>query len=40
VGLLVAVVIGVIFTLVMRERTAKAIAKLGDEHDWDTLRER
>ncbi|MGH3637882.1 MAG: DedA family protein [Mycobacterium sp.] len=38
VGLLVAVVIGVIFTLVMRERTAKAIAKLEDEHDWDTLR--
>jgi membrane protein DedA with SNARE-associated domain len=38
VGLLVALVIGVIFTLVMRERTAKAIAKLEDEHDWDTLR--
>jgi membrane protein DedA with SNARE-associated domain len=38
VGLLVAVVIGVTFTLVMRERTAKAIAKLEDEHDWDTLR--
>jgi membrane protein DedA with SNARE-associated domain len=38
VGLLVAVLIGVIFTLVMRERTAKAIAKLEDEHDWDTLR--
>jgi membrane protein DedA with SNARE-associated domain len=38
VGLLAAVVIGVIFTLVMRERTSKAIAKLDDEHDWDTLR--
>jgi membrane protein DedA with SNARE-associated domain len=38
VGLLAAVVIGVIFTLVMRERTSKAIAKLEDEHDWDTLR--
>jgi membrane protein DedA with SNARE-associated domain len=38
VGLLVAVVIGVTFTLVMKERTAKAIAKLEDEHDWDTLR--
>ena len=30
--------IGVVFTLVMKERTAKAIAKLEDEHDWDTLR--
>jgi membrane protein DedA with SNARE-associated domain len=38
VGLVVAVVIGVTFTLVMKERTAKAIAKLEDEHDWDTLR--
>jgi membrane protein DedA with SNARE-associated domain len=38
VGLLAAIVIGVIFTLVMRERTSKAIAKLDDEHDWDTLR--
>lgn len=38
IGLLVAVVIGVTFTLVMKERTAKAIAKLEDEHDWDTLR--
>jgi membrane protein DedA with SNARE-associated domain len=38
VGLLAAVVIGVIFTLVMRDRTSKAIARLDDEHDWDTLR--
>jgi membrane protein DedA with SNARE-associated domain len=38
VALVVAVVIGVIFTLVMRERTAHAIAKLEGEHDWDTLR--
>jgi membrane protein DedA with SNARE-associated domain len=38
VGLVVAVVIGVAFTLVMKERTANAIAKLEDEHDWDTLR--
>ena len=38
IGLVVAVVIGVAFTLVMKERTAKAIAKLDDEHDWDTLR--
>ncbi|TPG33163.1 DedA family protein [Mycolicibacterium hodleri] len=39
VALVVAVVIGVAFTLVMRERTAAAIAKLHDEHDWDTLKE-
>ena len=38
VALVLAVVVGVVFTLVMRERTAKAIAALEDEHDWDTLR--
>jgi membrane protein DedA with SNARE-associated domain len=38
VGLVVAVVIGVIATLILKERTARAIAKLEDEHDWDTLR--
>jgi membrane protein DedA with SNARE-associated domain len=38
VALVVAVVIGVVFTLVMKERTARAIAKLEGEHDWDTLR--
>ncbi|KAA0093217.1 DedA family protein [Mycolicibacterium sp. P1-18] len=38
VALVLAVVIGVVFTLVMKERTGKAIAALEDEHDWDTLR--
>jgi len=38
IGLVVAVVIGVTFTVVMKERSAKAIAKLEEEHDWDTLR--
>ena len=38
IGLVIAVVIGAIFTLAMKERTSKAIAKLEDEHDWDTLR--
>ncbi|MDT5177178.1 MAG: hypothetical protein QOJ95_1376 [Mycobacterium sp.] len=38
IGLVVAVVIGIAFTLLMKDRTAKAIAKLEDEHDWDTLR--
>jgi membrane protein DedA with SNARE-associated domain len=38
VALLVAVVIGVIVTMVLKERTSRAIAKLEAEHDWDTLR--
>jgi membrane protein DedA with SNARE-associated domain len=38
VALVVAVVIGVIATVVLKERTALALAKLHDEHDWDTLR--
>ena len=38
VALLIAVVIGVIATLVLKERTARAIAKLEAEHDWETLR--
>ena len=38
VALVIAVVIGVVFTLVMKDRTAKAISELEDEHDWDTLR--
>ena len=38
IGLVLAVVIGLAFTLVMKERTARAIAKLEDEHDWDTLK--
>jgi membrane protein DedA with SNARE-associated domain len=38
VALLVAVVIGVIVTLLLKERTARAIAALEAEHDWDSLR--
>ena len=38
VALLVAVVIGVIVTMLLKERTSRAIAKLEAEHDWDTLR--
>lgn len=38
IALVLAIAIGVVFTLVMKERTAKAIAALEDEHDWDTLR--
>ena len=38
IGLVLAVVIGVVVTLVMKDRTAKAIAALEDEHDWDSLK--
>jgi membrane protein DedA with SNARE-associated domain len=38
VALLVAVLIGVIVTLLLKERTARAIAALEAEHDWDSLR--
>jgi membrane protein DedA with SNARE-associated domain len=38
VALLVAVVIGVIVTMLLKERTARAIAELEAEHDWETLR--
>lgn len=38
VALVAAVVIGVIFTLVMKDRTSRAIAALEDEHDWNSLR--
>ena len=38
VALVVAVVIGVVMTLLLRERTSKLIAQLEDEHDWETLR--
>jgi membrane protein DedA with SNARE-associated domain len=38
IALVVAVVIGLIATMILKERTANAIAKLEDEHDWETLR--
>jgi membrane protein DedA with SNARE-associated domain len=34
-----AVVVGVIFTLLVRRRTAEAIADLHETHTWETLRE-
>ena len=37
-ALVVAVAIGVIATLLMKERTSHAIAKLEEEHDWETLK--
>jgi membrane protein DedA with SNARE-associated domain len=38
VALVVAVAVGVVLTLVLRERTAKLIDQLESEHDWETLR--
>jgi membrane protein DedA with SNARE-associated domain len=38
IALVVAVVIGVAMTLLLRERTARAIAELEDQHDWESLR--
>ncbi|CAN5397217.1 DedA family protein [soil metagenome] len=38
IGLVVAVLIGIGATLLLRERTSRLIADLEDEHDWDTLR--
>ncbi|MBI3212520.1 MAG: DedA family protein [Mycobacterium sp.] len=38
VALLIAVVIGIGMTLLLRERTGRLIAELESEHDWETLR--
>lgn len=38
VALVIAIIIGVAMTLLLKERTAKLIAQLEDEHDWETLR--
>jgi membrane protein DedA with SNARE-associated domain len=38
IALIIAVLIGIGATLLLRERTARLIADLEDEHDWDTLR--
>jgi len=38
IALVVAIVIGIGTTMVMRERTSRLIAELEAEHDWETLR--
>jgi membrane protein DedA with SNARE-associated domain len=40
VALVVAIIVGIGATLLLRERTARLIADLEDEHDWDTLRDK
>ena len=39
VALVLAVIIGVGMTLLLKERTRKLIDQLEDEHDWETLRQ-
>lgn len=39
IALVVAVVIGIAVTLLLRERTSRLIADLEAEHDWSTLKE-
>jgi preprotein translocase subunit SecG len=38
IALVVAIIIGIGMTVLLRERTAKAIAHLEDEHDWESLK--
>jgi membrane protein DedA with SNARE-associated domain len=38
IALVVAVVVGIGMTFLLRERTARLIRELDDEHDWETLR--
>jgi membrane protein DedA with SNARE-associated domain len=40
IALAVAILIGVGMTLLLKERTRNLIAKLEDEHDWETLRKK
>ena len=38
IALVIAIAIGIGMTLLLRERTARLISDLEDEHDWETLR--
>lgn len=38
IALVLAIVCGIALTLLLRERTARAIAQLEDKHDWESLR--
>jgi membrane protein DedA with SNARE-associated domain len=40
IALVVAVVVGIVVTMLLRERTARLIRDLDDEHSWESLRER
>jgi hypothetical protein len=36
--LVIAVIIGIALTMLLRERTARLIRDLDEEHTWDSLR--
>ncbi|MDT5101296.1 MAG: hypothetical protein QOC76_5033 [Mycobacterium sp.] len=38
IALVVAVIVGITMTFLLRERTSRLIRELDDEHDWETLR--
>jgi membrane protein DedA with SNARE-associated domain len=38
IALVLAIVCGIALTLLLRERTARAIAELEDKHDWESLK--
>ena len=38
IALVVAVLVGIGMTLLLRERTSRLIAELEDEHDWESLK--
>jgi membrane protein DedA with SNARE-associated domain len=38
IALVVAILVGIGMTLLLRERTARLIAELDEEHDWETLK--
>ena len=40
VALVLGIVVGIGFTLLLKDRTARLIAQLEAEHDWDSLRQR
>ena len=38
IALVIAVLVGIAMTLLLRERTSRVIAELEEEHDWETLK--
>jgi membrane protein DedA with SNARE-associated domain len=38
IALVIAVLVGIGMTLLLRERTSRLIAELEEEHDWETLK--
>jgi membrane protein DedA with SNARE-associated domain len=38
IALVIAVLVGIAMTLLLRERTSRVIAELEAEHDWETLK--